>query len=81
MKNDLRFKGVNKQDKGNANVGGKISHNKKDTSTPSYVLIQSNFPYDTDPYQAVTVFGSNSHDDRATFCLKIGKIGGIKIDW
>ncbi len=62
---DDRFKGVNQQGQGNANVGGQISNNG-DGSTPSYVVIKSNFPEKKLPYQAVTIFGAN-HPDRAAF--------------
>lgn len=48
--------------------------------TPSYVSIKSNFPYNEDHYQVVTVFGSNQRD-RAKFCKEIEKIGGIEIEW
>lgn len=57
------------------NVGGSIK-----PVTPSYVLIQSNFPYNDDPYQAVTIFGAEQRE-RAAFCQEIEEIGGIKIDW
>ncbi|MEG4022487.1 RAMP superfamily CRISPR-associated protein [Microcoleus sp. S13C4] len=62
---DNRFKGVNQQGQGNANVGGQISNNA-DGSTPSYVVIKSNFPENKLPYQAVTIFGANQRD-RAAF--------------
>jgi CRISPR-associated protein Cmr6 len=74
-----RFKGQKKDRTGrvvggNNYVGGALE-------TPSYVLIKSNFPYNADPYQVVTIFGSNYHNDRAAFCQEIEKIGGIKINW
>jgi CRISPR-associated protein Cmr6 len=62
---DDRFKGVNQQGQGNANVGGQISNNA-DGSTPSYVVIKSNFPEGKAPYQTVSIFGAN-HRDRTAF--------------
>jgi len=62
---DNRFKGVNPQGQGNAKVGGQIDKNGGG-STPSYVVIQSNFPEGKTPYQAVTIFGANQRD-RAQF--------------
>jgi CRISPR-associated protein Cmr6 len=63
-----RFKGVNQQNIGNKNVGGRITQKgeNESTSTPSYVIIKSNFPQQGRNYQAVTIFGAN-HPDRATF--------------
>ncbi len=60
-----RFKGVNPQGQGNAKVGGQIGNNGNG-STPSYVVIKSNFPEGKTPYQAVTIFGANQRD-RNTF--------------
>ncbi|HBB34727.1 MAG TPA: CRISPR-associated protein Cmr6 [Cyanobacteria bacterium UBA8803] len=62
---DNRFKGVNPQGEGNANVGGRISNNG-DGSTPSYVVIKSNFPAGKSPYQTVTILGANQ-GNRAAF--------------
>jgi len=73
---DNRFKGVNQQGQGNANVGGRISNNP-DGSTPSYVVIKSNFPEGKSPYQAVTVFGANQ-SDRAKFVQALPQ-GSIKV--
>lgn len=64
---DNRFKGQTRDRQtqqvtgGNPNVGGAMG-------TPSYVVIQSNFPIPrgTADYQAVTVFGAN-HSDRVAF--------------
>jgi CRISPR-associated protein Cmr6 len=63
-----RFKGVNQDNIGNANVGGRITQNggNESTSTPSYVTIKSNFPQQGRNYQAVSIFGAN-HPDRAAF--------------
>lgn len=44
---------------GNSEVGGKLS-------TPSFVLIKSNFPNAGNAYQTVTIFGAEQ-SDRATF--------------
>ncbi|MFP4413484.1 RAMP superfamily CRISPR-associated protein [Coleofasciculus sp.] len=60
-----RFKGVNKQGEGNANVGGCLE-------TPSYVVIKSNFPEGKTPYQTVTVFGANQ-SSRAAFIQALPK--------
>ena len=83
-----RFKGVNQQGKGNPYVGGKISKKgESNNSTPSYVLIQSNFPEGNTPYQAVTIFGSNQKNlgsnqkNRADFSREVQGLGAIKIDW
>lgn len=59
-----QYKGVNKQNQGNPNVGGRIAQrrNNESTSTPSYVAIQSNFPKDKMAYQAVTIFGVDCSD-------------------
>jgi len=62
---DNRFKGQTKDKKsqkvtgGNPNVGGAMG-------TPSYVVIQSNFPIGMMAYQTVTIFGANQID-RVTF--------------
>ncbi|MCC3415736.1 MULTISPECIES: hypothetical protein [unclassified Microcoleus] len=55
---DTKFKGQ-AQDGGNPHVGGAMG-------TPSYVVIQSNFPIGVMAYQAVTIFGAN-HPDRVAF--------------
>jgi len=68
-----QFKGVNKNGEGNNKVGGAFD-------TPSYVVIKSNFPQLTQPYQAVTIFGVDQRD-RTHFCQEIEHLGGIKIDW
>lgn len=62
-----QFKGVNQQNIGNENVGGRIPRNDdtESTSTPSYVIIKSNFPQQGRHYQAVTIFGD--HPDCAAF--------------
>lgn len=74
-----RFKGVNQQNIGNKNVGGRITQNGDDesTSTPSYVIIKSNFPQQGRHYQAVTVFGANQ-SDRAKFVQALPQ-GSIKV--
>lgn len=52
------FKGVNRNGDGKATVGGKLG-------TPSYIIIQSNFPKTGNPYQCVTVFGVDNRDRQA----------------
>ena len=54
---DNQFKGGNGQGNGNPLVGGKLG-------TPSFVIIQSNFPSPGQPYQVVTIFGANNQDRR-----------------
>ncbi|MEM9543637.1 MAG: RAMP superfamily CRISPR-associated protein [Cyanobacteria bacterium P01_E01_bin.42] len=66
-----KFKGRNQQGRGNENVGGGLK-------TPSFVTIQSNFPDDEIPYQAVTVFGANQRD-RAAFVTELKKLTHIQI--
>ena len=62
---NTKFKGQTKDQRtqkvtgGNSHVGGAMG-------TPSYVVIQSNFPIGMMTYQAVTIFGAN-HPDRAAF--------------
>jgi len=51
---DSRFKGETRNQGGNALVGGKLG-------TPSFVIIQSNFP-SQNPYQVVSIFGAENHD-------------------
>jgi CRISPR-associated protein Cmr6 len=55
---DNRFKGETRNQGGNAFVGGKLG-------TPSFVIIQSNFPQQN-PYQVVSVFGAG-HPQRNEF--------------
>lgn len=50
-----RFKGRNKDGKGNDNVGGALE-------TPSFVWIKSIFSEANSPYQVVTIFGVDHHD-------------------
>ena len=66
-----RFKGENPQGEGNANVGGGLE-------TPSYVLIQSNFPTEGFPYQAVTIFGGRQRD-RAQFAQEIAQLDALRV--
>ncbi|MDL5054153.1 RAMP superfamily CRISPR-associated protein [Oscillatoria laete-virens NRMC-F 0139] len=66
-----RFKGRNQQGQGNENVGGGLE-------TPSFVTIQSNFPQEGTPYQAVTIFGANQRD-RATFVQELRKLKPLQI--
>jgi len=66
-----RFKGKNQRGEGNENVGGGLE-------TPSFVLIQSNFPEGGIPYQAVTIFGARG-GDRATFAREVDKLDSIRI--
>ena len=72
------FKGVNQKGNGNANVGGRISRQGETASTPSYVLIKSNFPPQQEPYQTVTIFGVNQRD-RATFIQQLNSLNPIQI--
>lgn len=58
FKGQTRDKNTKKVTGGNPNVGGAMG-------TPSYVVIQSNFPTGMEAYQAVTIFGQ--HSDRAAF--------------
>ncbi|MEZ2339581.1 RAMP superfamily CRISPR-associated protein [Microcoleus sp.] len=67
---DTNFKGQAK-DGGNPHVGGAMG-------TPSYVVIQSNFPKDKMAYQAVTIFGVN-HAARATFAKALPSNPIIKV--
>lgn len=53
------YKGVNREGKGNSEVGGKLG-------IPSFVIIKSNFPDSGQPYQSVTVFGIHNKN-RAAF--------------
>jgi CRISPR-associated protein Cmr6 len=64
-----RFKGVNQAGVGNRNVGGAME-------TPSYVLIQSNFPESKPPYQVVTIFGAND-GDRTLFANEISRLQNV----
>ncbi|NEP54530.1 MAG: CRISPR-associated protein Cmr6, partial [Moorea sp. SIO3C2] len=68
-----RFKGVNQKGQGNDKVGGGLG-------TPSYVLIQSNFPPQQQPYQTVTIFGANQ-SDRSVFASEFQKLRAIPIHW
>jgi CRISPR-associated protein Cmr6 len=72
---DNRFKGVNQQGIGNANVGGRIS---KTGSTPSYVAIKSNFPSKAPAYQAVTIFGANQ-SDRSNFATELRSLTHLRV--
>lgn len=72
------FKGVNQKGNGNANVGGRISRQGETASTPSYVLIKSNFPPQQKPYQTVTIFGVNQRD-RATFIQQLNSLNPMQI--
>lgn len=58
------FKGVNRDGIGNSDVGGAFG-------TPSFVIIKSNFPNQSDNYQAVTIFGVNNKA-RAKFVQALG---------
>jgi CRISPR-associated protein Cmr6 len=49
-----KYKGVNREGKGNAEVGGKLG-------IPSYVIIKSNFPNSEQAYQTVTIFGTDNN--------------------
>ena len=60
---DDRFKGQNKAERGNSNVGGALE-------TPSFVWIKSIFPRNSTPYQVVTIFGSD-HPDRRAFAKEL----------
>jgi CRISPR-associated protein Cmr6 len=62
---------------GNPNVGGAV--NQEDGSIPSYVLIKSIIPHTGDPYQVITIFDVDGHDDRATFANAIKDKGGMKV--
>jgi CRISPR-associated protein Cmr6 len=66
-----RFKGENRDGRGNANVGGSLE-------TPSFVLIKSNFPEKGQPYQAVAIFGAD-HKDRAEFAKVLDGDGAIQV--
>ncbi|WP_081599189.1 RAMP superfamily CRISPR-associated protein [Prochlorothrix hollandica] len=63
---DDRFKGQNKQGKGNSSVGGTLG-------TPSFVWIKSVFPRNSDPYQVVTIFGVDQ-PDRLNFAKELEKL-------
>lgn len=73
---DNSFKGQTRDQRtqqvtgGNPNVGGAMG-------TPSYVVIQSNFPTGMMAYQAVTIFGAN-HNDRAKFVRALPQ-GSIRV--
>jgi len=54
---DQRFKGSSIDGRGNAKVGGALE-------TPSFVWIKSIFPSNSQPYQVVTLFGSDDPDRR-----------------
>lgn len=54
-----KYKGRNRDGRGNEKVGGSLG-------VPSYVVIQSNYPSNSQKYQAVTIFGSDFRD-RAAF--------------
>jgi CRISPR-associated protein Cmr6 len=65
------FKGKSRNGACNEKVGGQLQ-------VPSYALIQSNYPQNATPYQAVTIFGANNRD-RATFANAIKDKGGLKV--
>jgi CRISPR-associated protein Cmr6 len=66
-----RYKGRNRDGKGNPNVGGTLE-------APSFVLIKSNFPEKGQPYQAVTTFGAD-HKDRAEFAKVLVREGASRV--
>ena len=67
-----RFKGQNREKRGNPYVGG-------DLGTPSYVWIKSNFPYDESSiYQALTIFGVDNRD-RMDFAKALKKSGALLV--
>lgn len=70
---DPKFKGGKSPD-GNPEVGGKMG-------TPSYVIIQSNFPSQGDPYQAVTVFGANNPHRQKFVSALTSKYGLRRVPW
>ncbi|WP_099092510.1 RAMP superfamily CRISPR-associated protein [Gloeomargarita lithophora] len=53
-----KFKGVNRDRRGNEKVGGSLA-------IPSYVLIKSNYPGADSEYQTVTIFGADFRDRTA----------------
>jgi CRISPR-associated protein Cmr6 len=53
---------------GNKNVGGNLG-------TPSYVIIKSNFPKNSHPYQIVTIFGADE-PERNSFAQAVKRING-----
>jgi CRISPR-associated protein Cmr6 len=66
-----KYKGSNRNGQGNPNVGGTLE-------APSFVLIQSNFPEQGQPYQAVTIFGAD-HKDRAEFARVLVEDGAMQV--
>ena len=70
---DDKFKGQNREGRGNPLVGGTLG-------IPSFVVIQSNFPDRGRPYQAVTIFGAN-HPQRQAFIreLTADGMGSIRV--
>ena len=70
---------------GNEHVGGAVTRSLR--SIPSYVLIKSVFPPDENksdvPYQVITIFDVNGHDDRQTFSNAVSELvrekGGIRV--
>jgi CRISPR-associated protein Cmr6 len=66
-----KFKGVNQDKIGNRNVGGALE-------TPSFVWIKSIFPYKTNPYQVVTIFGVD-RNDRLAFAKALQSEGAILV--
>jgi CRISPR-associated protein Cmr6 len=72
-----KFKGVNRDGKGNSRVGGQISY-RDQPSIPSYVLIKSNYPEGGLRYQTVTIFGSD-YPDRNLFAREIEEISELLI--
>ncbi len=65
------FKGVAPGKPGNPKVGG-------DLGTPSFVVIESNFPNSGEPYQTVTIFGAEQ-SDRAAFAEAL-PAGAIQVE-
>jgi CRISPR-associated protein Cmr6 len=74
---DNRFKGLNRERQGNQHVGGRIG-NAQQTSTPSYVVIKSNFPSQGNQYQTVTIFGF-TQGDRSEFIRKLRSLRPIQV--
>jgi CRISPR-associated protein Cmr6 len=71
-----KFKGQSMANPGNPNVGGAVMGK---IGIPSYVLIKSIFPAKEVPYQVITIFDVDGHDDRATFANAIKDKGGLKV--
>lgn len=71
------YKGKSMGNPGNPNVGGAVT--REDGSIPSYVLIKSVFPPTDEPYQVITIFDVDGHDDRKAFSKKVKEKGGIRV--